>query len=556
MTNQVHIPRTSTIILIIICAALICYTNSFRAPFLWDDEVLILRNHYIKDLSYLPTIFTTTHFQGGGEGGNFYRPLQIVSYLFDYTFWKLNPLGFHLTNFIFHCLAAVAVYFLIAKISADNLIGFLSALIFAVHPVHTEAVTYIAGRADPQATAFLLFALLMFIKAIESSSTRRYLCWAGANLFYILALLSKESALIFLFLTIFYGLCFGQKRKIKPQIPIYVSFLLISGIYIFVKLAFLGFSPTRSLSLIAQASGFVRLLTIPKIWLTYLGLLIFPIHLHMERHFLFTSVADPYFWLGLILLFLTVWLLKLTYGMEFQKEIPTTENRARVIAKRFFCRRRRVAFFYSGWFVISLLPFLNMVPLNATCAEHWLYLPAVGFWALGVTLSVRFFRQSSEKFKKIILTFSCFLLLFYCVRTIMRNFQWRNPLALYAHDLKYSPNSFLLHNNLGVELFRWGRIDEAGREFEAAIQISPHYATSRNNLGVVLENQGKIDEAIVEYQAAIELNNYILAFGNLNRIYLKLNQPGKAAAILEKGKQLYPQISPWHHLFFMLSKEK
>jgi len=508
--------KTSTVILIIICAALFCYANTLRAPFLWDDEVLILRNHFIRDLTHLREIFTTTHFQGGGEGGNFYRPLQIISYLFDYAIWKLNPFGYHLTSLFLHCLVGLGVYFLISKISANNSIGLLSSLFFVVHPVHTEAVTYIAGRADSLAALFLLFAFFVFIQIPAEPSPKRNLYWIGASLLYIFALLSKESALIFLPLILFYGFCFVPKTKIKPWIPIFVTFLLISSSYVLTRVAIFGFPEIASLSLIAQAKATIRLLTIPKIWLTYFGLLIFPVFLHMERHFLINSIADPYFWLGLIAIVLLTFCLKATY------------------------RRSRIAFFYSGWFVITLIPFLNIVPLNATCAEHWLYLPAIGFWAAAATICLRAFKQSSEKLKRMLLILSSIFFLFYCARTIMRNYQWRNPLRLYAHDLKYSPNSFILHNNLGVELFRRGEIERAGREFQAAVKICPRYATGHSNLGVVLENQGKIKQAIAHYQAAIKLNNYILAFSNLGRTYLKIDQPEKAVAILEKGRRLYP----------------
>ena len=507
--------KVSSFILIIVCLAVICYANSFRAPFLWDDEVLIVRNLYIKSLNYLGAIFTTSHFQGGGEGGNFYRPLQISSYLFDYSLWKFNPFGFHLTNLILHCAVALAIYFLIAKISANNLIGFLSAIFFVIHPVHTEAVTYISGRADLLASSFLLFAFLCFLKIPTRLCAKRNLYWIGSCLLYIFALLSKESALIFLFLVLFYGFCFRRKKELKSWIAIYISFLLISGIYMFLRMKLLAFPKIASLSLIAQAPLLIRLLTIPKICLLYLGLLILPLRLHMERHFLFNNLGDPSFWLGLVLLFFTVYFLKFTY------------------------RRSRFAFFYSGWLVITLIPVLNIVPLNASAAEHWLYLPAIGFWALVVHACVKFFQRPAHKIALVML--GCFFLAFYCTRTILRNFQWHDPLKLYAHDLKYSPHSFLLHNNLGVELFRRGKLDRAGKEFQAAVKINPRYATSQNNLGAVLENQGKLDEAITHYQAAIELNNYILAFGNLGRSYLKVNQPEKARLILEKGEELYPQ---------------
>lgn len=508
--------KTSIVILIIVGAAVLCYANSFSVPFLWDDEVLILRNHYIKSAKFLGSIFTSSHFQGGGEAGNFYRPVQIISYLFDYSLWKFNPFGYHLTNLILHCAAAIAVYFLIARISADNLIGFLSALFFVVHPVHTEAVTYIAGRADPLACAFLLFSFLYFLKILTASGAKRYLYWIISCLLYILALFSKESALILLPLIALYGVCFLRKKEIKPWIPVYSSFLLISAGYVLIRMRILPFHQSHSLSLIAQAPLPQRLITIPRIGLTYLSLLVFPVHLHMERHFLVTSIANPYFWLGLILLLLTVRFLKSAY------------------------RHDRRAFFYASWFVIGLIPVLNIVPLNATAAEHWLYLPAVGFWALAVSAGVRAFRET-RKYRKAILILACLLFLFYCPRTIMRNFQWQKPLALYAHDLRYSPRSFLLHNNLGVELFRRGQLKEAGREFEAAVKITPRYATSRNNLGVILENAGRIDEALTQYQVAIKLNNYILAYENLGRLYIQLGRMKEARAILEKGARLYPQ---------------
>jgi len=508
--------KTSTVIFIIVCAAVLCYANSFAVPFLWDDEVLILRNHYIKTVEFLGSIFTSSHFQGGGEAGNFYRPVQIISYLFDYSLWKFNPFGYHLTNLILHCAVAIAVYFLIARICADSLIGFLSALFFVVHPVHTEAVTYIAGRADLLACAFLLFSFLCFLKIPLTSCAGRWRYWILACFLYILALLSKESALILLVLIALYGLCFLRKKEIKPRIPVYISFLLISAAYVLIRMRILPFGQSHSLSLIAQAPLFERLITIPRICLVYLGLLVFPVHLHMERHFLVTSIANPYFWLGLILLLFTIWFLKSVY------------------------RHNRKAFFYASWLVITLIPVLNIVPLNATAAEHWLYLPAVGFWALAVSAGVRLFRET-KKYRKTILILACLFFLFYCSRTIMRNFQWQKPLGLYAHDLRYSPRSFLLHNNLGVELFRRGRLKEAAGEFEAAVKITPRYATSRNNLGVILENAGKIDEALTQYQTAIELNNYILAYENLGRLYIQLGRMEEARAILEKGARLYPQ---------------
>lgn len=514
MNKSIPVFKSSCVILVLICLALICYANSFSVPFLWDDEVLILRNQYIKSAGFLREIFTTTHFKGGGEGGNFYRPLQISSYLIDYALWKFNPFGYHLTNLIFHWLTAIAAYFLIAKTTKDKLVGFLAAGFFIIHPVHTEAVTYIAGRADLLAASFLLFAFLCFLKTQEESSYKAYIFGAMSCFFYICALLSKESAMIFIPLLCLYGLSFLKKQDFKRWITWYVLFFLISAGYIILRMSILPFGVNRSLSLVAQAPLALRLITIPEIYLTYLGLLILPISLHMERHFITTSVSSIYFWLGIMLLLITIYLLKLLF------------------------RRNRTMFFYLGFFVITLIPVLNILPLNATVAEHWLYLPSLGFWTVLALAMVKLFKSTTKK--KTIVVIGCFFLIFYCTRSVMRNFQWQSPIGLYAHDLKYSPKSFLLHNNLGVELFRRGKNDLAAKAFSEAVKIRPGYATSRNNLAVILETQGKIKQAKLEYQNAIKLNNYILAYGNLGRLYVQANQLQKAQELLEKGQSLYP----------------
>jgi len=516
LNKQNPILRTSSVILLIICAAVICYANSFSVPFLWDDEVLILRNHYIRSWNFLEKIFSSTHFQGGGEGGNFYRPLQIISYLFDYSLWQLRPFGYHLTNLILHCLVAIFAYLIVVKISTSSLAGLLTGLFFVVHPIHTEAVTYIAGRADLLASVFLLSAFLCFLNTQSATSNRKYFLGGACCLFYICALLSKESALIFLPLILLYGVCFLHKKEIKLWIPWYVCLVLISALYILLRGAILPFGISRSLSLITQAPLAIRGMTIPRIYLTYLGLLSFPVYLHMERHFLTTSLLSVYFWLGSILWLITIYFLRVSY------------------------RRNRIVFFFLGWFIITLIPILNIISLNATAAEHWLYLPSLGFWAAISILVVKLLKHAVRYRKKIFVILGCIIFIFYCVRSVIRNFQWQSSIRLYAHDLKYSPHSFLLYNNLGVELFRAWQMDAAAEAFESAVKIRPNYATSRNNLGVILENKGMRNEALREYQVAIKLNNYILAYGNLGRLYLELDKLGEAQEVSEQAQKLYP----------------
>ncbi|MCX7917710.1 MAG: hypothetical protein N2589_06250, partial [bacterium] len=129
------------------------YLNSIFNPFIWDDFSLIYENPFIKSFKFLLHFFNTDIFL---SASNFYRPIQMFFYALVYRIFKDNPIGYHLLNILFHSGCAILVYLLLRKIYGER-VSFLVALVWGIHPINTEAITYISGTADP---LFLFFGLL------------------------------------------------------------------------------------------------------------------------------------------------------------------------------------------------------------------------------------------------------------------------------------------------------------------------------------------------------------------------------------------------------------
>ncbi len=151
---------------ILLAFALICYVNVIDGPMLFDDEHFIEKNLLIQSLDNIPDIFTTSVTEGAYIGSNFYRPNQQVVYAFLYHFFGLNPVAYHLVSILLHLLNAFFIFLLLVRFSFSKNASFIAALLFLVHPVQVEAVSYISGLADPLGLFLLLLGLLSYHKGL------------------------------------------------------------------------------------------------------------------------------------------------------------------------------------------------------------------------------------------------------------------------------------------------------------------------------------------------------------------------------------------------------
>jgi protein O-mannosyl-transferase len=493
---------------------LICYANIMQSPFLWDDEEMVMGNPTIRSWEYLPNIFTSSAFGNKFSEGKFYRPIQISSYLIDYHFWQLNPLGYHLSSILIHFGASILLLFLFRSLGMSSILAFLGAIIFAIHPSGIESVTYISGRGD---VLCVFFAILTFNLFLLASKKKSYVTYLLSACTYAISILAKENVVPLPLIISAYLLL--NRNNLKNFCDYFgISLLnIIMACYISFRLFSIGLVKSSTLSYIATATNYEQILTIPKIIITYLHIFFFPINLHMEYHFVETSLKSSFIWAGLPILILTI--------LIFLKHLKPKNS----------------TLFFGLWFFLGLGMVYNFpIALASTVREHWLYFPQIGL----IGLILLFIQQSLSKLKNkktIPIIILVPIILFWSTATIIRNKDWQLPINLYIHDVKLEPKSFLLHNNLGVELYRKKDFRFAKYAFIKSIETSPNkaYGTAYNNLGVIIEHEGDIKQAITLYEKSILHSKYQLAYNNLGRVLIQTNKPKHAISILEEGLSHY-----------------
>jgi hypothetical protein len=496
--------------LLMVLAVLLCYLNSFQVPFLWDDEVMIVGNSLIRGLLNLRNIFFSGAFGSVASGGDFYRPFQILTYLFDHSLWGLDARGFHLTSLLVHLGSTLLLYWLALQLFNCRAIALMSALLWGVHPINIEAVTYLSGRGD------LLSIFLVLASANLYLQGRLKNCWyhLPAFLLYIIALFSKENALPFPLILIALEFLLIQKKKGAMTYIALGAMNLAMIAYILTRLFFISTTTMRALSIIAGATVLERVMTLPWILFTSLRYLAFPWPSHMEYHFLVSTFSDYRLYLPLLLVLLTIPLLR---------------------SKKY----KKITVFSILCLVLGLAPVSHIfLPLAATFREHWLIIPSLGLFLL-LAFALQALSPAHRRIRVIVFSI---LAVAWGTLTIVRNNDWISPMRLYTHDLKHEPKSFLLHNNAGVEYFRLGNMEEAQKHFQSAIDTAPGkgYSMAFNNMGVIYQRQGDLARAKELYLISLEISPDKLAYLNLAAILINENNIKKASSYLEEALKTYP----------------
>ncbi|MFH1867411.1 MAG: tetratricopeptide repeat protein [Candidatus Omnitrophota bacterium] len=495
-------------VIFIIILGFVLYANSINGSFLWDDEALIADNVYIRDWNHIPQIFTQSIGQGAGKFSRSYRPLQVFSYLIDFSLWKTDIRGYHLTNIILHIMVVLGLFWLISILFKDSLLAFIASILYMAHPIHPEAIAYISGRADPLASIFMLLSFILYIKSINSKNIIVLVSMAFS---FALALLSRESSLIFPVLILAYHLSFKRKLALK-------EFSLIAGaafLYIAVRLTALSYMFSKmpsSAPLLKRIPGFFVAIT------SYMRLLIFPFGLHMEYGAKVFSMLNLKAISGLsILVFLIIYALK----------------------KR---RDNTLISFSILWFLAALLPSSNIYPVNAYMAEHWLYLPSMGFFLAAAYFLNKFYRKNEFKVLSVLIITG--LLIFYSFLTIKQNTYWREPIPFYERTLKYSPDSPKVYYNLANTYKAAGRFDEAIDYYKKSIEIEPEFFDSHNNLGNVYNLIRKYQLSIESYKRAIEINpDFADAHNNLGIVYNIIGKNQEALDCYKRAIEINPKYA-------------
>jgi len=490
------------------------YLNSIHNEFLFDDLETIVQRQRPGGSGLTSELFRLL------RGKPTYRPLRSASYAFDHALSGLEPWGYHLTNIGYHAVSAVLVF-----VSARTLFdhwrpALIAALLFAVHPIQTDAVTYLSGRRDVLAGLFVLAGFTAFLR-YRQSARKGYA--ALILLFYLAAFFSKESGVVLPLLCFTYDVIArirphgasgglrllrevwsGSRAAFRQGLLLYLPFALLAG-----GLAAYVLFLVRGTWLRTYHGGslWFTLLTEARVVVHYLKLLIFPLTLNADYSYnafpVTVSWTDPNAMVAVSLL------AALGYGL------------VRCLATR------PLAAFGGLWFCIALLPVLQIVPHHEMMAEHYLYIPSVGFFLLVAALVNPLLDH--PRLAPLSVGAGLLILFLLSLRTIRRNADWRDELTLWSTTVRTAPQSVRARNNLGAAYLRRGRLSQAQEQVEAALRIDPEFAFAHANLGKIHLDRGEWGRAEREFLTAIRLKgNEAIPHLWLGAAYVQQGQLDKA----------------------------
>lgn len=512
-------------VLLIIIACVIAYANSLDNGFVWDDNMFIKDNYFIRDVSNLTNIFQSDFWETSvkGQKGTFYRPLITASLIIDYAVWELNPFGYHLTNLIMFIICALLVW-LCAGFFLSRTAALIAGLLFAVHTIHTESVTFILGRTDIFAGCFMFASFAMFLYADNRlrSPLKSPLFWWSVVAF-MASLFCKESAIMALPLFCVATACRRNRSHpvaVKRLFVMMIPFAAVVVCYLLVRrMVYAG--PIKYEHIPPGGTMFNTLVTMPKIVLIYIGKLFFPIGLSIDyQPAVITSLLSPMF------------------------IIPALIVAALAVLSIAGCLTSIPA--YAGfWFFVSILPVMNIIPIGLFMADRFLFIPSFGFVILAGWIFERTPQRAPLSFQVPFNVRLCiFVLIMLCmtILTVRRNFDWRSEIRLWTKTARTTPASYRAHGSLGQIFLHKGMYKAALAETKLAALYHPNESRILGNLGVIYLKMNQLDKAAEFFRKSLDIDPHdFRSWANLFLIYSELGNHGLAVDAVNRAIEYSPQ---------------
>jgi len=519
--------RALLIAALVACASL-PYLNILYNGFVYDDDNQVLKNPYVRSFHYLKQIFTTNvwSFRGVGSITNYYRPMMTLGYLACYKLFGMRAYGFHLVSLLLHVLVVCLVFVLTERLTGERVWAFVAGAFFALHPIHTESVAWIAAVTDLELTFFYLLTFGLFVTVARPGGGRSEARLAAMGGTFLLALLSKEQAMTLPALATLYEHFYRGDRgetTVSQKLARYGLLWLVGAAYLLFRIRFFGaLAPHESFP---QVTPWQIVLSAIALVGQYVGKLVWPVRLcafyvfHASTSLLELGVlAGLLVLVGLAALFLVCW-------------------RSRDANVHF-------ASFGIVWFSATLAPVLNAHWLVTNVfTERYLYLPSVGAaWLVGLGAWKLWSRAAPSPAQRRALVLAGFALGgLYAVRIVLRDRVWNNDIALYNQTVELSPDAYIILNNLGTVYWHQGDLDKAESAWRRVLTMNPTHADVLNNLGLLASRRGEYEEAVDYFKRAIQsrpsLGDPHL---NLGETYMKMGQESLAEPQLRAAVALSP----------------
>lgn len=502
-----RIPRRATWLhlSVLFLLSLALYAPTLRNDFVTDDKLQILQNPFVKNPQNLGRAFTGDVWSFAHEGrefarfgSNYYRPLQLLVYTAEYAAFGEHPWAWHLVNILLNAAVVSLLYFLLLSFS-DASLAFWAAFWFALHPLHTEPVAWIAALPELQCALFLLLAMLFYRRARNAPSSFRPLLFS--SLFFLAALFSKETALLFPAILLCYEFLYA-----RPQFPAFKTLVsrlappfAVLAFYLFARISALsGFAPYPQPDRTPLSLGQL-LLAIPAIFARYIAKFLFPVDMNYFYSFPLTTSFTAWTAAGLLLALLLL---------------------AAIIF--FFWTGRPLLSFAICWSLLTLAPAFSFNSLGANFfTERYLYIPSLGICVLAAAATLALFRNFQSRPARVLLGAAlAAIFVFYVVQIQRRIPVFHDNFSLFSYTVEQSPNASVVQGGLAAAYYDRGDLDHALEHVLLALQINPNYELGHINAAWYFTDKGRYDEAITQLNAAIRIYpNYLPPWINLAKIY-------------------------------------
>lgn len=507
----------------------LAYWNALGNGYVYDDHFQIERNPTLASLANIPKLFTQSVWQfmnlsSEDAVGLYYRPFFNIALIVNYHLFGFDPAAWHFSSIVLHLIATFFLYLLVRQWGLDQRVALAAGVLYGLHTIHVESVTWISAIPDPLCAAFLFPALFLY-ERFRLSPPKASTLYAASVALTLLAMFTKEVAIVvpaYIGLRELLDRQDGESpgtafaRGVKRALP----FGIAAGVYIVTRIAVLGFFSKPEPKAVG-ISGVSVLLTIPSVILSYVRMLVLPYPLAIiYNHEYVDSPSDARFWGALIAVVaiatIVVWC----------------------------ARTSRQALFALAILVLFTIPVLNLKAFNpqeSLLHDRYMYIPSAGFavlLALGlVWLADRFGERSKTVFASGLAAISVVFFL----TTYAQNNTWETDYTMAEHAMQVSPNWPFLYNYLGAQYSQAGKFAEAEQNFQKAIEINPNYYDAHANLGNVYRQRNQLDLAEQSFQRAIDLGaNYADTFYNLGVTNVGQNKLAEAEMPLIRAIQLHP----------------
>jgi protein O-mannosyl-transferase len=513
--------------LVIALAVMAVNWPTLHHPLVHDDLHSIVLNPAARQAEFSWRFFT--HPETFSSEASMYRPLLMLSYVLNLRLGGLDPIGFHLLNLLLHLLACGMVYWLARILPPLKSWAFWIALLFALHPVHSEVLNYVSCRSDLGAAAFGLLSVAASLKLAASERPRPAFALVSLLAFTV-ALGFKDLAVIvpaqILFLDF---LCFRQARIQNYLTNRSRSFTIFAATWVGLILIAFGYLALRrglalETFLIAQPARpvWINLLTQTRGLCTYLRLLFWPSHLSLEHQVpVIEPIADPAFLAAALLLLalLVIALVRL--------------------------RRNPVIALAFGWFILCLLPTSSLIPLNVISSENRLYQAGLASaWLLAALAQAAAGTSRKRTTQGLLLVVAfCFGAL-----TLLRHPAWDSSLTLFRDLVRKAPGIARGHVNYGVELRNAHRPQDAAAQYLWALDLEPQNTRALSNLATAYHDLGRPEQELKVLRRTLDLDpGDVVAWRNYGYLLAEQGRPEEALAAVREAVRLAPRRPDLHY---------